>query len=106
MEHNIEWYDKIKAIAKELKLFNIDFNLYPLADERYYTHIHNTGAIDFIIIDGRNRVRCFEEAIKLSRLIMLDDSERERYQKVFTYNLKFIVTLPNAEGQRATIFHV
>jgi hypothetical protein len=104
MEHTQEWFDRIKAIAIALGSFNIDFNLYPLTDERYYTHIHNTGGVDFIIVDGRNRVRCFNEAIKLGKPVMLDDSERERYKEVFTHGLNFIDTLPSNAGQKATIF--
>jgi hypothetical protein len=106
MEHNPEWYNRIKGLAKSLGLFNIDFNLYPLTDERYFTHIHNTGGVDLIIIDGRERMKCFKEAIKLNKFIMLDDSERERYKEAFGYGLIFIDTLPNTLGQKATIFSV
>ena len=106
MEHTQKWYDKIKAIAKELHLFNIDFNLYPLTDERYFKHIHNTAGADFIIIDGRERVRCFGEAIKLGKPIMLDDSERERYKAIFDMaDYKSVLhTISNNQGQKATIF--
>jgi hypothetical protein len=104
MEHNPVWYDKIKAEAKALGLFNIDFNLYPLEDDRYFTHIRNTGDLDFVIVDGRERVRCFKEAIKRCPFIMLDDSERERYKEVFDMGLMFLYTIPNSQGQKATIF--
>jgi hypothetical protein len=104
MEHNAIWYDKIKAIAKEMKIFNIDFNIHSLLDTRYYIHIHSVSEVDFVIIDGRNRVRCFNEAVKLGKPIMLDDSERGHYKPVFDRGLHHIDTLPNALGQKATIF--
>lgn len=104
MEHDQYWHDQIKAEAKELDLFNIDFNLYRLDDSRYFEHIRNTGDIDLIIIDGRERMHCFKEAITRSKFIMLDDSERERYKEAFAYGLKYIDTLPDNRGQKATIF--
>jgi hypothetical protein len=104
MEHNPVWFDKIKALAKELKITNIDFNLHLLFNDLYYNHIHNCDGIDFIIVDGRNRMRCFNEAIKLGKPVMLDDSERVRYQQAFTKGLKGIDMLPTPVGQKATIF--
>ena len=105
MEHNPEWYTKIKQIATEEGIENIDFNIFSLDDDRYYEHIHNIGDIDFIIIDGRNRMRCFEEAFKLQKPIMLDDSEREKYNIAYSYGLNFKDTLPTPQGQKATIFN-
>jgi len=106
MEHTQEWYDKIRRIARDMFLYNIDFNLFALHDERYFTHIHNTGGIDLIIIDGRERVKCFREAYKHDcPIIMLDDSERDRYKEAFSYQLDYTDTLPNTQGQKATIFY-
>jgi len=106
MEHDPEWYTKIKQIATEEGIENIDFNVFPLDEDNYYTHIHNVGDIDFIIIDGRERLRCFEEAFKLQKTIMLDDSQREKYYGAYLYGLDFKETLPTLLGQRATIFNV
>jgi hypothetical protein len=105
MEHNPEWRDRIKDIAKEENIFNIDFNLYPLNNEKYFTHIHSTGSIDFIIVDGRERVKCFNQAKLLHKPIMLDDSEREKYSEVFNDGYMSIDTLPTDKGQKATIFN-
>lgn len=106
MEHDPDWFYKIQEIIRELGLTNIEQHLYPLDNEKYYTKIHDFKDIDFIIIDGRNRIRCFNEAIKLGKFIMLDDSERDKYSEAFTKGLKFIDTLPTVEGQKATIFDV
>jgi hypothetical protein len=104
MEHNPDWFYRIQEIARDLGITNIEQHLYPLDNEKYYTKIHECAGIDFIIVDGRNRVRCFNEAVKLGKYIMLDDSERDKYKEVFTHDYKFINTLPTPEGQRATIF--
>lgn len=106
MEHNSYWYEKISGIAKELGLKNIQFELATLFQEKYYKQIHDVNGIGLIIIDGRNRVRCFNEAVKVGAPIMLDDSERERYSEVFNHGLRFIDTLPTSQGQKATIFNV
>lgn len=106
MEHNPDWYRKIKLIAESMGITNIEFNLYPLEDERYFTHVKTAGNLDLIIVDGRERMKCFKEAKDVfCNFIMLDDSERERYAEAFGYGFKFIDTLVDYRGQKATIFY-
>lgn len=115
MEHLQEWHDKIKNLAVQLKLDNIFFCLYPLDNNGYYEGVHyvevldcKPGKPDFIIVDGRNRVKCFEQALKVGCPIMLDDSERERYKAVFDMAdyASILNTIPDERGQKATIFNV
>ena len=113
MEHNPEWRDRIKAIADDLGLDNIEFHLCGLESLEYYTEIANNKDARLIIIDGRNRVRCFENArlaCKQGGIIMLDDSQREKYQEVFNYGYNRSDTMPKEEGvdkgQKASLLYV
>lgn len=70
IEHNKEWYDKIKDRVSnkvDLRLRNLDE--YPEIDGEY----------DLFIIDGRRRKDCFLNAIKTNSPILLHDSGRKRY---------------------------
>jgi len=106
IEHNKEWYNKIKEEIKNLNIKNIELNLL-LPDtnmgERYLEYLSNNGdktllgmnfynyvsyidtfdiLFDIIIIDGRCRNKCLDKAIRMIKsggFLVFDDYERERY---------------------------
>ncbi len=104
MEHSHVWLEKIKDIATEIGIENIQFNLYDLDDRHYYEYIFDVPKPDLIIIDGRNRMECMKTAVDVGSPILLDDSERPRYAMAFDMGLEFEDTTPDERGQKATFF--
>jgi hypothetical protein len=80
VEHNKSWYEKlIPKIPGNVKLIlkDLDVNYENCINENEFMY-------DMIIIDGRRRNKCIEQSIKHIRpdgLIVLDDSEREKYKE-------------------------
>jgi len=108
IEHNEQWYKIVSKQLKENKIHNVDYFLFPKADvphskadldiykneheeyesknafKAYYNKVndYSDDFFDFVIIDGRSRVRCGLNAIdklKSKGIFVLDNSERERY---------------------------
>jgi len=86
VEYDKEWYELIKkrvpANAKLIYLAKDTDGEYcraaKMQSEKY----------DIVIVDGRDRVNCVTQSIDClsdSGVIILDDSDRERYQKAFEY---------------------
>jgi hypothetical protein len=80
VEHNKEWYEKIKSKLSEnseIIFVNLDYG------GVYCQTIKSTGQkFDIIIIDAEDRVNCIKNCLNnLSEngVIILDDSEREEY---------------------------
>jgi hypothetical protein len=80
VEHNKEWYEKIKSkLAENSKIIfvNLDYG------GVYCQTIKSTNQkFDIIIIDAEDRVNCIKNCLNnLSEngIIILDDSEREEY---------------------------
>jgi len=81
VENDGQWYNKIKnALPTNAHLYyaklekGADYSNYALTTNAKY---------DLIIVDGRDRVNCCMnnlESLKPSGVIVLDDSERQRYQ--------------------------
>ncbi len=86
IEHDESWYEKICALLIRQEIGNVV--LYH--EENYPTEGlegYFEDEFDFISIDGRGRVKSIETAIpylKSGGYLMLDDSQRERYQQAFT----------------------
>lgn len=84
VESDKEWYNKMKNDLPD----NADISFVPLGNNGTYP-----GAIllepirfDMVLIDGRERVASLRNAVeKLSEqgVIVLDDSERQKYQEAF-----------------------
>ncbi len=107
VEHHKEWYQKIKSQLSEIGLKNVEYRHIPKGQKRklktselfpqlpasfelsshylkYFEYIkqYPNNYFDFIIIDGRARVESGLNAmpkLKSSGLLVLDNSERERY---------------------------
>lgn len=104
MEHSREWYERIWKCAMKGGVDNIVFNIFSLEEAAYYETILSTPKPDLIIIDGRNRIKCLREAVKVGSIILLDDSERVRYHEAFQMGLEEEDTKPDERGQKATFF--
>jgi predicted O-methyltransferase YrrM len=117
VEHDKEWYEKIRNIIKEDKFKNIDyyfkepvkpfinfFNKYKcvtfekykgLIFKRYVNIISKfpNHFFDLIFIDGRARNDCIKKCLKKLKkdgFIILDDSERKYYDKNILNKLRRI----------------
>jgi len=86
VEHNLEWYNKIKS---QLPVNSTIF--YQELNENYEKSISKPGKnFDVIIIDGRRRNNCLHTAINFLNdggLIVLDDSERNKYSEGINFLL-------------------
>ncbi|NES76927.1 MULTISPECIES: class I SAM-dependent methyltransferase [unclassified Okeania] len=84
IEHDGMWFNQVKdRIQKQKNCHPVEMKL--LA-RPYHTICEKFPAesLDLIIVDGRDRVKCFEASIKLLKpggILMLDDAQRERYQQ-------------------------
>ncbi len=112
IEHHKEWYNKIDQLIKEKKIENIEYVFIPkeegpiaeaqkvsfpelasdfkvkneFADYFNYVKKYPDEHFDYIIIDGRARVECTINSLpklKKNGLLILDNSERERYAPIF-----------------------
>ncbi len=82
-EHDKLWIEKIKPLPTNVKI--IHQNL----DESYSeTILRYNNYFDIIIIDGRKRNECMKNcihALKKNGIIILDDSNREKYEEGCSY---------------------
>lgn len=79
VEHDERWYNKISP-----KIKNSDYKL--LHPEEYHESILKYNKeFDLIIIDGIYRMRCLKASLKQIKnngFIVLDDSERKKYEPI------------------------
>ncbi len=92
IEYNSEWFDRFNT--KFHMISNIELLYVPLG-QNYTTAIQDFTQIgkkyEMIIIDGRKRVDCLKNAIKYltpDGILLLDDSNREKYKEVFSLCVK------------------
>jgi hypothetical protein len=86
VEHDLEWYEKISIISPksvEIVYSELEYN------GDYCRMIRNYNEkFDIIFIDGRDRVNCLKNSIDYlndNGIIILDDSERSKYQEAFSF---------------------
>lgn len=85
IEHEELWFAKLKLLLPS----NSNISFIPIEDPDGYAEALRSfvKTPDLIVIDGRYRVRCFSEAINLAKdngtVLLLDDSQRERYAEAF-----------------------
>ncbi len=111
MEHGRDWNKKVKKWARKEGLGRKISALECSFEKRkYYDYILGIKQeIDFVVIDGRNRVECFKRALQKVRrngYILVDDTNRPVYKPIYDFReAKVLVeTEPDAEGKKATIF--
>lgn len=86
VEYEKSWLQFVKETApKNVKLIYKEKDI----DGGYCRVVHSTGQqYDIIIVDGRDRVNCIKQSIKaLSErgVVLLDDSQRDRYKEGINY---------------------
>lgn len=87
VEHHEEWARSLQEVATARKLAD---KLTILRRDRPYSNIvdefENGTQFDVLLVDGRERVDCLRQALPLVKsngLVLLDDSQRERYWPAF-----------------------
>jgi hypothetical protein len=96
IEHNEQWFNNIlNTISKKFsqRITNRWIGKFvPFSDNENKNYakipfIKSSKKFDYINVDGRDRVECFKRAMELIRpyggILMLDNSERERYRPIF-----------------------
>ena len=86
VEHDEQWFNLVKANLPN----NVTLIFEPLNTNGTYCRlIHQfNNKFDIVLIDGRDRVNCVKESIsKLSErgILILDNSNRERYNEIFEW---------------------
>jgi hypothetical protein len=86
VEHDEHWFNLVKAdLPTNVKLIFEPLN----TNGTYCRLIHQfKNTFDMVFVDGRDRVNCVKESIsKLSErgIVILDNSNRERYTEIFEW---------------------
>lgn len=86
VEHHAGWYEKIEAnMPANVQLFFCD--LQPGGEYCHFA-LKQRAKYDIIIVDGRDRVNCCLNsigALNENGIVVLDDSEREKYAEAHTF---------------------
>lgn len=103
VEYNKEWYDFMsKRKVNNVSLLYREKDI----DGTYCRTINETEKeYDIVVVDGRDRVNCVKQSIeKLSSkgIILLDDSNRNRYKEAIEYAKNKGFRSLNIEGLKAT----
>ena len=82
VEHDKFWYDKVLNTMPD----NVTLNYQEIDKSGIYAEFAKNLNISFdiVIVDGRERIDCIKnavDAIHSSGIIILDDSERDKYRK-------------------------
>ncbi len=91
LETNHFWFEIVQKMLREKGLSNAEITLMEngLENELYEKFAVNLGEkFDLIVIDSLKRFKCAQnviEALKPNGMVILDDSERKNYQKVFDF---------------------
>jgi len=90
IESNKKWHEIMQIKLLEEKIDNVELLLMPdaMQNKQYENCAANIGKFDFIFVDSLKRFECIKnsiEALKPNGAIILDDSERKNYQKIFTF---------------------
>jgi hypothetical protein len=84
VEHDKEWYNKIKNSPKRTKNSEIIFSALQKDGEYCRMPLTLNKKFDIIIVDGRDRVNCCKQslaALNPGGVVVLDDSERSIYKE-------------------------
>lgn len=86
VEHDRAWFEKVVAAKPE----NSEMIYCELETNGEYCRIPSTlnEKFDIIIIDGRDRINCCEQsltALSSTGVVVLDNTERESYQKAISF---------------------
>ena len=84
VEHDKQWYEHVKFNMPD----NVNIKYEKLEYDGQYCRAAASHNYDLIIIDGRDRTNCIYQSINSltsKGCIVLDDSERDRYQEAITW---------------------
>ncbi|MFF2451825.1 O-methyltransferase [Isoptericola sp. NPDC058082] len=87
-EHDPEWHALLTERTRQFAGVTVlDLDMSPGLDD-YVASIDAfpDGFFDLVVVDGRERVRCFHHALPKVRpggVLILDDSQRDRYARAF-----------------------
>lgn len=91
LEHDSLWYEKVKRQLKKSIITNVEYHLVPkdkngkLNTYADFITKFDDEYFDFVLIDGRERVRCATNAIpklKTGGILVIDNAERARYANI------------------------
>ena len=91
LETDPRWFAIIKNKLVEQSLSNVEITLMTdgLTNNLYQTFAKNYGEkFDFIVVDSLKRFECAKNSVKALKeggSLILDDSERKNYQKIFDF---------------------
>jgi predicted O-methyltransferase YrrM len=91
LETNEKWFEIVGKKLAEIGSENVERSLMidGLENQNYENFAKNCGEkFDFIIVDSIKRFQCCKnsiDALKAGGSIILDDSERENYKKIFDF---------------------
>lgn len=103
LEYDEKWFDIIKSqVPSNVKIVFQEKDV----DGDYCRVVRTTGEIfDVVIVDGRDRVNCVKQAMDClspKGVVLLDDSQRERYQEAISFAKERGFKALNLEGLKAT----
>lgn len=91
LETNAKWCEIMKIKLRELNINNVEIILMTdgLENSEYENYIKNSAQkFNFIIVDSLKRYECVKnsyEFLKPGGALILDDSERKGYKKIFEF---------------------
>lgn len=106
VENDARWFEEMhKKLPANASIFFVE------ADENgnYAGAIERVDPVDIVIVDGRDRVNCLERAIsKLTErgVIVLDDSNRSRYQMAYSIAMDAGFRVLDLDGIKPTGFEL
>lgn len=103
LEYDKSWFDIIQSqVPSNAKILFQEKDV----DGAYCRAIGTTGErFDVVIVDGRDRVNCVKQGIEHltpKGVVLLDDSQRERYQEAIAFAKQRGFKALNLEGLKAT----
>ena len=104
IEHDERWYKKIKPNLKKTEYYLVHPREYPEFITKY-----PKNHFDLIIVDGLQRELCIDISLlhlKKGGYLLLDDSQRERYNKIKQKFEKMKVTEFKEEEHESIIWKI
>lgn len=104
LETNPQWLNITQTMLKKEKADNVDITLMEdgFDNPAYENFAKNMGPkFDFIIVDSLKRFKCVQNsihALKPNGILILDDSERKSYRKMFEFLDEHGFKTKNFEG--------
>lgn len=105
IEHDAEWFDKVKAELKA-RGKTADLRLLPRPYDSVCKEFPDEF-FDLVLVDGRDRAKCVKASmpkVKTSGVIMLDNAERPEYREIYSLLAKWEFFKTTHQGPDETGF--